>query len=106
MPRSKAARQRRSSSAKKVVQPFSLILELNELSILRKIAKERGTSVGGVVRVAIQTVIYRNYPGMMRRLVESEADAFLDLLAMRLPSSLLTSAKRKAFKERLVKDLV
>ncbi len=90
----------------KSIQPFSLILQPSELSALRKIADKNGTSVGAVVRLAIHTVVYRDYPERKRKMVEAEADTFLDQLAQRFPASILTSAKRKAFKNRLVKELV
>jgi hypothetical protein len=80
-----------------------MILQPEELGALRKIARKEGVSVGAVIRRAIDTVINRLHPERRKRMVGLEAEAFLDRLADRLPASILTGAKRKAFKNRLVK---
>lgn len=86
--------------------PFSLMFQPEELKSLRRIARKEGVAVGVIIRRAIYTVIYRVHPEMVNRMIETEVDGFLDQLAQRFPGSVLTSTKRKAFKRRLVKELV
>ena len=42
--------------------PFSLILDPNELGILRKMAQRENTSVASVIRRAWHTVIFKSHP--------------------------------------------
>ncbi len=86
--------------------PFSLVLPPDELEVLRKIARQDGVAVGTIIRRAIYSVINRVHPEFVNRMIEAEVDAFLDQLAQRFPASTLTSAKRQAFKRRLVEALV
>ena len=86
--------------------PFSLILQPEELSSLRRIARKEGVAVGTIIRRAILAVIYQGNPELINRMIEADVEAYLDQLTQRFPASILTSAKRKAFKIRLVKELV
>jgi hypothetical protein len=95
----------RSTTSPRKQQPFSLILEPDELSTLRKIARKEGTSVGAIVRRAIYVVIDRVYPERRQLMIEHEAEVFLNTLAQRYPESFLTAAKRRHFKRAAVKFL-
>ncbi len=86
--------------------PFSLMFRPEELRSLRRIARKEGVAVGTIIRRAIYTVIYRVHPELVNRMMATEVDGILDQLAQRFPDSFLTGAKRRAFKARLVKELV
>lgn len=87
------------------ILPFSLILEPEELRELRRLAQKEGTSIGALVRRAIGVVIEQRYPDRRRRMIEQEAEEFLNTLAQRYPDSFLTAAKRRQFKQAAVKYL-
>lgn len=87
-------------------QPFSLILNPDELSILRKMARKEGTSVASVIRQALHTVIFRAHPDLAKNAIEREVDSFLDTMGARLPSGLSKGAKRARIKKQLVTGLL
>lgn len=96
-------RGRRTSGPK---QPFSLILNPDELSILRKMARKEGTSVANVIRQALHTVIFRAHPDLAKNALEREVDSFLDTMGTRLPIGLGKGAKRARIKKQLVTGLL
>jgi len=96
-------RGRKSAGPK---QPFSLILNPDELSILRKMARKEGTSVASVIRQALHTVIFRAHPDLAKNAIEREVDSFLDTMGSRLPSGLSKGAKRARIKKQLVTGLL
>ena len=95
----------RWATSKAKLMPFSMILQPEELSALRHIADKNGVSVAAIIRSAIDTIIFREYPERKKRIVEEEAEAFLERMSQRLPPSILTSAKRKEFKRQAVAHL-
>ena len=107
MPKRRAIRQQANVSLPRIskIMPFSLILPRSEMDVLRDLAQGEGISVGAVVRRAILSAAGQMHPEFMVQLIETEADAFLDRLAARLPSRMLTRAKRSAFKRRLTRAL-
>ncbi len=107
MPKRKSHRRqiRSSSPSRKPLMPFSLILQPDEMGVLRQIAGKEGSSMGAVIRRAIHTVIARVHPEFWARLLDAEANAFLDQLATRFPATLLTAQKRKRFSLQLAKGL-
>jgi hypothetical protein len=100
MPKSKRPPRIRTGTIRQPIQPFSLILQPAELSLLRKLARREGTSVAGIVRRAIHTVIGRVYPEFQGQMLESEANTFLDELATRYPRKMLSPPKRSTFKKQ------
>ena len=103
-PRRRVVRRGRKSAGPK--QPFSLILNPDELSILRKMARKEGTSVASVIRQALHTVIFRTHPDLAKNAIEREVDSFLDTMGNRLPSGLSKGAKRARIKKQLVTGLL
>ncbi len=103
-PRRRVTRTGRKSAVPK--QPFSLILNPDELSILRKMARKDGTSVASVIRQALHTVIFRTHPDLAKNAIEREVDSFLDTMGARLPSGLSKGAKRARIKKQLVTGLM
>ena len=83
-------RGRRSTAPK---QPFSLILNPDELAILRKMARKNGTSVAAVIRQALNTVIFQAHPELVKQGVERDVNEFLDRMSGRLPG--VTASKQK-----------
>lgn len=103
-PRGVGMRRGRKSTGPK--QPFSLILNPDEMSILRKMARKEGTSVASIIRQALHTVIFRTHPDLAKNALEREVDAFLDTMGARLPSGLSKGAKRARIKKQLVTGLM
>lgn len=97
-------RSARSSSAPPKLMPFSMILQPEELSALRRIARSKNVPVAAVIRYAIDSIILKEYPDHRRRIVEKVTDEFLERLSQRLPSTILTPAKRSAFKRHALKE--
>jgi hypothetical protein len=103
-PRRRIMRRGRRSTGPK--QPFSLILNPDELSILRKMARQEGTSVASVIRQALHTVIFRTHPDIAKNAIEREVDSFLDSMGDRVPSALSTGSRRARIKKQLVSGLM
>lgn len=103
-PRRRVVRRGRKTAGPK--QPFSLILNPDELSILRKMARKEGTSVASVIRQALHTVIFRAHPDLAKNAIEREVDSFLDTMGTRLPTGLSKGAKRARIKKQLVTGLL
>ena len=103
-PRRRVMHRGRKSAGPK--QPFSLILNPDELTILRKMARKEGTSVASVIRQALHTVIFRTHPDLAKNAIEREVDSFLDTMGASLPSGLSKGAKRARLKKQLVSGLL
>lgn len=103
-PRRRVVRRGRRTAGPK--QPFSLILNPDELSILRKMARKDGTSVASVIRRALHTVIFRTHPELAKTAIEREVDTFLDTMGTRFPSGLSKGTKRTQIKKQLVSNLL
>lgn len=103
-PRRRVVRRGRKSAVPK--QPFSLILNPDELTILRKMARKDGTSVASVIRQALHTVIFRTHPDLAKNAIEREVDSFLDSMGARIPSGLSKGPKRARIKKQLVTGLL
>jgi hypothetical protein len=86
--------------------PFSLILAPAELAILRQMATRHETSVGGVVRDAIHTALFRTHPDLARQLAERETRAFLDSLTTLYPGLRLSPVRRARLQRRVVSALL
>lgn len=99
--RTPLTRRRRSSQKPSKLMPFSLIFPPDEMQALRKIAGKEGVPVAALIRRAIHVTIRRTDPVDAIRLLQADADAFLDHLASRVPSGVLTAGKRNAFKRHL-----
>jgi len=87
-------------------QPFSLILNPDELNILRKMARREATSVASVIRRALHTVIFKNHPDLAKHALEKEVDSFLEAMGARLPRGLGKGATRSRLKNQLVTGLM
>lgn len=103
-PRRRVVRHGRKGATPK--QPFSLILNPDELSILRKMARKEGTSVASVIRHALHTVIFRAHPDLAKNAIERDVDSFLDTMGKRLPTGLSKGATRARIKKQLVTGLL
>jgi len=86
-------------------QPFSLILEPDELSTLKKMAKQQNTSVAAIIRQALHTVIFRTNPGLAKTAIENEVTSFLDHIGNKLPLG-KGGAKRARLKKQMVSGLL
>ncbi|HUU46504.1 MAG TPA: hypothetical protein VM118_12305 [Acidobacteriota bacterium] len=86
--------------------PFSLILDPNELGILRKMALRENTSVASVIRRALHTVIFRSHPDLARNAIENEVDTFLETVGTKLPSGAARGARRARLRNQLVSGLL
>lgn len=87
-------------------QPFSLILNPEELNILRKMARRENTSVAAVIRQALHTVIFRSHPDLAKHAIEKEVETFLDTVGARLPKGLAKGVKRSRLRNQLVTGLL
>ena len=87
------------------VMPFSLVLEPGEMGVLRKIAKERGTSVAGVVRGALHATIFRAHPEVAKRIIEEEVTTFIGTVGRRLTGQRLGSAQLARLRRQVVSAL-
>jgi hypothetical protein len=74
--------------------------------VLKKMAKEDNTSVAGVIRKALHTVIFRTHPDLAIGVLEREVDTFLADVGSRLPQGGVKGAQRSRLKNRLVKELI
>lgn len=86
-------------------QPFSLILEPDELSTLKKMARQQNTSVAAIIRQALHTVIFRTNPGLAKSAIENEVTSFLDHIGNKLPLG-KGGAKRARLKKQMVSGLL
>ncbi len=98
----KTIRRGRKGSGPK--QPFSLILNPDELSILRKMARKEGASVASVIRQALHTVIFRKHPDLAKAAIEKETSAFLSAIGTRIPG--MTAQRQKALTRRVTRQLM
>jgi len=103
--RTPLTRRRRSSQKPAKLMPFSLIFPPDEMQALRKIAAKQGVPVAALIRRAIHVTIRQTDPADAVQLLQADADAFLDHLATRVPSGVLTAGKRSSFKKHLTKLL-
>ena len=87
-------------------QPFSLILNPDELNILRKMARRENTSVASVIRQALHTVIFRTHPDLAKNSLEREVDSFLETMSARLPKGQIKGAKKSRLRSQLVSGLM
>jgi hypothetical protein len=86
-------------------QPFSLILEPDELTTLKKMARQQNTSVAAIIRQALHTVIFRTNPGLAKSAIENEVTSFLDHIGNKLPLG-KGGAKRALLKKQMVSGLL
>jgi hypothetical protein len=86
-------------------QPFSLILEPDELATLKKMARQQRTSVAAIIRQALHTVIFRDNPGLAKSAIENEVNSFLDQLGNKLPLG-KSGARRSRLKKQMVTGLL
>ena len=86
-------------------QPFSLILEPDELSTLKKMARQQNTSVAAIIRQALHTVIFRTNPGLAKSAIENEVSSFLDHIGSKLPLG-KGGARRARLKKQMVSGLL
>ena len=86
-------------------QPFSLILDPDELTALKKMARQQGTSVASIIRQALHTVIFRTNPELAKTAIENEVNSFLDHMGNKLPLG-STGARRSRLKKQLVTGLL
>jgi hypothetical protein len=87
------------------VMPFSLVLEPREMGVLRKIARERRTSVADVVRGALHATIYRAHPEVAKRIIEEEVTTFIGTVGRRLTGQRLGSAQMASLRRQVVSAL-
>jgi len=86
-------------------QPFSLILDPDELSALKKMAKQQRTSVASIIRQALHTVIFRTNPELAKSAIENEVNSFLDHMGTKLPIG-QAGPRRSKLKKQLVTGLL
>ena len=86
-------------------QPFSLILEPDELSTLKKMARHQNTSVAAIIRQALHTVIFRSHPGLAKSAIENEVTSFLDHIGTKLPLG-KGGPRRARLKKQMVSGLL
>lgn len=106
-PRKGAARRGRPRGTGRATpkQPFSLILEPDELSALKKIARSRRTSVAAIIRQALHTVVFRTNPELAKTAIENEVNSFLEHLGTKLPLG-AGGPKRARLKKQMVTGLL
>ncbi|MBI3871554.1 MAG: hypothetical protein HY304_00565 [candidate division Zixibacteria bacterium] len=101
--RRRTVRRGRGASPK---QPFSLILQPEEMNILRRMARRDKTSVAGVIRQALHTVIFRTHPELAKNAIEKEVESFLDSVRTHLPPGLGQGQRRSRLKNQMVSGLL
>jgi hypothetical protein len=104
-PASKKAAPRRGPRGGTPKQPFSLILDPDELSALKKMARQQGTSVASIIRQALHTVIFRTNPELAKTAIENEVNSFLDHMGNKLPLG-QKGARRSRLKKQMVSGLL
>ncbi len=87
-------------------QPFSLILNPDELNLLKKMARQQGTSVAGIIRQALHTQIFSAHPEMARSTIENEVETFLDRVGSKMAIGDRKGPGREKLKRTLVKGLL
>ena len=87
-------------------QPFSLILNPDELTLLKKMARQQGTSVAGIIRQALHTQIFSAHPEMAKSAIENEVESFLDRMGTKIALGGAPGAGREKLKRTLVKGLM
>lgn len=86
-------------------QPFSLILNPDELNLLKKMALKEGSSVAAVIRSALHKVIFSTHPEMARSAIENDVESFLNHMGTKLALKRGTVGREK-IKRQLVKGLM
>ncbi|MEW5874614.1 MAG: CopG family transcriptional regulator [Candidatus Zixiibacteriota bacterium] len=86
-------------------QPFSLILDPDELTALKKMARGQRTSVAAIIRQALHTVIFRTNPELAKTAIENEVNSFLDHMGSKLPIG-SGGPKRARLKKQMVTGLL
>jgi hypothetical protein len=87
-------------------QPFSLILNPEELNLLKKMARQQGTSVAGIIRQALHSQIFSAHPEMAKTAIENEVETFLDRMGTKIALGGGVRAGREKLKRTLVKGLM
>ena len=87
-------------------QPFSLILQPDELNLLKKMARQQGTSVAGIIRQALHIQIFSAHPEMARSAIETEVETFLNRVGSKMALGGKSGAGREKLKRTLVKGLL
>lgn len=86
--------------------PFSLILDPGEMAVLRKMANKDDTSVANVIRAALNSVIFKNHPDLVRNAIASDVDSFLDSVGSKLPNGPVSGQRRTRMRNQLVAGLI
>ena len=92
-----------SGGAKK---PFSIVLDARELKALKEIAKKKNSSVAGLIRGAMNAVVFQANPQLARSALEKDVDDFLDGIKGKLPMSARFDGRKKGLKKNLVDGII
>ncbi len=104
-PKKGGARRGRKPSGR-VKKPFSIVLDEAELRALKEIARKRNSSVAGLIRGAMNAVIFQANPKMARTALEKDVDDFLEDIKGKLPMKDRFEGKRRRLKKSLVEGII
>ncbi len=90
----------------RVKKPFSIVLDAVELKALKDIAKKKNSSVAGLIRGAMNAVIFQANPQMARVTLEKDVDAFFDGIKGKLPMKTRFEDRKKGLKKTLVRGII
>jgi hypothetical protein len=82
-----------------------LILDPDELTALKKMARAQRTSVAAIIRQALHTVIFRTNPELAKSAIENEVNSFLNHIGSKLPLG-AGGPKRARLKKQMVTGLL
>ncbi len=99
-----ARRGRRPSG--RVKKPFSIVLDEAELRALKEIARKQNSSVAGLIRGAMNAVIFQANPKLARTALEKDVDDFLDDIKGKLPMKGRFEGRRRRLKKSLVEGII
>lgn len=102
----RASRRPGRKPSGRVKRPFSVVLDAHELQVLKEIAKKKNSSVAGLIRGAMNAVIFQANPQLARAAVEKDVDKFLNGMKGKLPMSPRFDGRRKGLKKNLVEGII
>ena len=89
-----------------VKRPFSIVLDARELKALKDIARKKNSSVAGLIRGAMNTVIFQANPKLAKSALEKDVDEFLNGIKGKLPMRARFDGRKKGLRKDLVDGIL
>jgi len=90
----------------RVKRPFSIVLDARELKALKDIARKKNSSVAGLIRGAMNAVIFQANPKLAKSALEKDVDEFLNGIKGKLPMRARFEGRKKGLKKNLVNGIL